>query len=424
MVANARAIAVTIIHQIEQKQTSLIHLDDLLTKHPLIEQNRRFVYVLCYGVFRHYFTLRKQVEHISTGKSKAKVRILLMVGLYQLGFMNKAKHAVVNETVETAALLNLHYAKHFINACLRKAETVDCQQLNVVLDMPKWLLGKIEKYYKSQAKRVIDNSNQQAPMFLRLNQRHKQTELIETLSAQKIGYEVTRLPYAIRLLKACKVEALPGFNQGAMSVQDLSAQYAAHILQPKSGEFILDACSAPGGKATHLLEMCPDIKLTIMDNNQRRIRQVSENLARLQQTELLVEQLCHDASLPLLGARAFDKILADVPCSATGVIRRHPDIKVLRTPEEVIAITEVQGKILNNLWKYLKQGGQLLYATCSILPEENEKQMITFLEMVQNAKVLDIPLLSDESRLTYGYQLLPQLNQGDGFYYCLLEKAS
>ncbi|MBK2124058.1 16S rRNA (cytosine(967)-C(5))-methyltransferase RsmB [Fangia hongkongensis] len=424
---NPRAIACTIIHDILQNKDSLIHLDKRLNAYQLSEQNRKLVYLITYGVFRHYFYLTTLLHSMLEKKTKAKVKTMLLVGLYQLIFMKKAKessYAIVDETLKGLDQLQLSQAKGFINALLRKIDKNKLTQYTPDTDAPDWLIGKLNKYYGAQkAKEIIRESNLQASTFLRLNERHNIKESLQLLSAENVTYKETTLPNCIELIGNYNIAQLAGFPEGRFSVQDFSAQFAAHILDPKADECILDACAAPGGKSTHLLEKCKEISLYIMDNNEKRFSRIYENIARLQQSDLNIHYLCQDASLPLDNTPQFDKILLDAPCSATGVIRRHPDIKVLREADEVKEITKIQAKILRNLWLYLKPNGQLLYATCSILPEENEKQIHAFLSETADAKHEDIAALSQQTKLQYGYQLLPQSHKGDGFYYCLLRKS-
>ena len=420
---NPRAIACHIIHQIAQNKTSLIHLESFLPSYDLSEQNRRLVYVLCYGVFRHFFYLNNLLSEHEKGKTKAKPRILALVGLYQVLFMKKPIHAVINETVNACRELKLSNAKSFINGLLRQIDKQQSlAQANDFQELPDWLYGKLKKHYPNDIQSIIRNSNTQAPLFLRLNQQKNQTELSLAFKQQNICYHTTDIPYCIRLNEAQSITELPFFTEGFFSVQDASAQLAAHILQPKPQEKILDACAAPGGKSTHLLETCPKIELTIMDNNPKRFERIKENLTRLQQDKLNIHLLIQDAAEKLESNTQFDKILLDAPCSATGVIRRNPDIKVLRTPEDVQSIVKLQRQILINLSEYLKPKGLMLYATCSILPEENEKQMAKFLQEHPQFKPLNIPLLDQNTKQNYGYQILPQAEGGDGFYYCLLHK--
>lgn len=421
---NPRAIACHIIHQIMQNKDSLAHLDTRLNAYSLSEQNRRLVYAICYGVFRHFFYLNHLFDQWAKGKTKAQVRVLALIGIYQILFMRKPIHAAINETVNACNELNLGNTRTFINALLRKiAHEQNLPDIESFQELPDWLYGKLKKHYPLEINAITQNSNRQPPIFLRLNQQRSQTELSGAFKQKNIQYRLTEVPYCICLAETQNISELPFFAAGCFSVQDASAQLAAHILQPKPSEKILDACAAPGGKSTHLLELCPEIELSIMDNNAKRFERIKENLIRLKLDKLNIHLLIQDATGQLDPELQFDKILLDAPCSATGVIRRNPDIKVLRTPEEVKEIANLQGRILDNLACQLKPDGLLLYATCSILPEENEKQITQFLDAHPYFQALDIPLLAKTIKQKYGYQILPQPNGGDGFYYCLLQKT-
>lgn len=421
---NPRAIACHIIHQIIQNKDSLAQLDARLNAYSLSEQNRRLVYVICYGVFRHFFYLNHLFDQWAKGKTKTQVRVLALIGIYQILFMRKPIHAVVNETVNACNELNLGNTRTFINALLRKvAHEQNLPDMESFQELPDWLYGKLKKYYPLEANVITQNSYRQPPVFLRLNQQRNQTELSAAFKQKNIQYRPTGIPYCICLAETQNISELPFFAEGYFSVQDASAQFAAHILQPKPSEKILDACAAPGGKSTHLLELCPEIELSIMDNNAKRFERIKENLIRLKLDKLNIHLLIQDATNKLEPTLKFDKILLDAPCSATGVIRRNPDIKVLRTPEEVKEIVRLQKRLLDNLSLHLKREGLLLYATCSILPEENDKQIAQFLDDHPCFRALDIPLLTKEIKQTHGYQILPQPNGGDGFYYCLLQKT-
>jgi len=424
--SSPRAIAVAIIHRILQRQSSLLELSDILLPYKLNPQDSRLVYALCYGVFRHYFYLQHCLSAIIRKKTKAKLKTVLLIGLYQLIFMHKAKtakHALINETVEATKFLKLERASGFINASLRQLNIDSLPPYDPGKDMPDWLVAKITRHYPQQTPTIIANSNQKAPLFLRLNAQKNQQAILEAFKNKHICYQATSLSHCLLMPEAYSVDDLPGFYDGDFSVQDISAQYAGHILQPQKNEVILDACAAPGGKTTHLLELCPTIELTILEKNKQRLRKINDNLERLQQSELNINIKHQDARVPIKPNCYFDKILVDAPCSATGVIRRHPDIKVLRNADDISNIASLQKEILDNLWQFLKPGGSLLYVSCSILPSENSQQMEKFLARHPNAKVIDIPLLkSYQSNI--GYQILPNDQQGDGFYYCLLGKFS
>ncbi|MDA0910854.1 MAG: 16S rRNA (cytosine(967)-C(5))-methyltransferase RsmB, partial [Proteobacteria bacterium] len=378
----------------------------------------------CYGVFRHFFYLEHIFNLQAQGKTKPKVRLLAMIGLYQIIFMHKPLHACINETVNACDELNINNAKSFINALLRQIDKAMLPTSDHFKELPDWLYGKLKKHYSSALDSMITNSNIQPPVFLRLNQQQNPEQFLKTLNDNNIGYKTTTIDNCIQLNEAQNIYELPLFSQGFFSVQDQSAQLAAHILAPHTHEKILDACAAPGGKSAHLLELCPDIELTIMDNNAKRFERIKENLARLQISDLNIHYEIHDATAPLKEDISFDKILIDAPCSATGVIRRNPDIKVLRTPEEVKEIVQIQQRILHNLATYLKPNGLLLYATCSILPEENDKQIANFLQTHSEFTVIDIPMMDNRLKQIQGYQILPTQNGADGFYYCLLQKIS
>lgn len=246
------------------------------------------------------------------------------------------------------------------------------------------------------------------------------------LEEQGVSSKTSHHPNALCLDIPIAVQKLPHFEEGAVTVQDLSAQWAATLLEPKNEEWILDACAAPGGKTTHILELAPQANVIALDVESHRLKLVEENLARLNQQAIVV---CGDASQPdewlaEIGKSAvkFDRILLDAPCSATGVIRRHPDIKWLRKETDIAQLVELQKKILSALWEKLKPNGVLLYATCSVLPEENCEQIQAFLNAHTDAELLPLPFSDDNSAV--GFQFIPQPNSGDGFYYAKLHKCT
>ena len=246
------------------------------------------------------------------------------------------------------------------------------------------------------------------------------------LEKQEIAEFECDNPHALRLAQPLSVSKLPNFEQGAVTVQDLNAQWSALLLEPQNGELILDACAAPGGKTTHILEMAPQAKVIALDVEAHRLKRVEENLSRLNQQATVV---CGDATEPEkwlseigLSGASFDRILLDAPCSATGVIRRHPDIKWLRQETDIAQLVALQGQILKALWAKLKPNGILLYATCSVLPDENSQQIQHFLAETPDAELMTLPFEQTEN--TIGIQFLPQENGGDGFYYAKLRKWS
>lgn len=398
-----------------------MRLDTHLNNYSLSKQNRRLVYIICYGVLRHFFYLSHIFELYAQGKSKAKVRVLGIIGLYQIIFMHKPLYATINETVNACNELKCLNAKSFINGLLRHLSKDNLSPVKNFQELPDWLYGKLKKHYPTKLDDIVKCSNIKGPIFLRLNQQKDQATFLKMLKQKDICYHKTDTPNCISLNQPQNIITLPLFAEGFFSVQDQSAQLAAHILEPMHGDKILDACAAPGGKSTHLLELCPEIELTIMDSNTKRFERIKENLARLKLNDLNIKLAIHDATKDLNPKLKFDKILIDAPCSSTGVIRRNPDIKVLRTPKDVKEIIEIQKHILENLAQYIKPKGLLLYSTCSILPEENEKQIKQFIKNHPQFKAVKIPMLEPSLKQQYGYQIFPTINGGDGFYYCLLQ---
>ena len=291
---------------------------------------------------------------------------------------------------------------------------------------PEWFVNKLKKVYPNW-REIIDANNQKPPMWLRVNSQKNSAENYRTLLAEAgISAETCEHPHALRLDSPIAVQKLPHFAEGAVTVQDLSAQWAAMLLEPQNGEWILDACAAPGGKTTHILELASQSNVIALDVEVHRLKRVEENLERLNQQAIVV---CGDAAKPdkwlaEIGKSevVFDKILLDAPCSATGVIRRHPDIKWLRQETDIAQLAELQKKILHALWAKLKPNGILLYATCSVLPEENHDQIQGFLNEQADAELLPLPFSDDNSAV--GFQFIPQASGGDGFYYAKLCKRA
>ena len=271
----------------------------------------------------------------------------------------------------------------------------------------------------------MDENNQQAAMWLRVNALHHSRDeyqaLLNEIELNSFIAQDAENNNALRLEKATDVYKLPGFEQGWVSVQDAAAQLAAHYLDAQPGELILDACSAPGGKTVHTLELQPKIKqMVAVDADAKRLLRVQENLDRLQLSATVIHG---DASKPdsWWSGELFDRILCDAPCSATGVIRRHPDIRWLRRDSDIAELVALQKSILNALWDKLKPGGILLYATCSILPDENDLQIKSFLQNRSDASL--IPLSQQYNSEDHGRQLLPNEAGMDGFYYAKLQKS-
>ncbi|MBW5290874.1 MAG: Ribosomal RNA small subunit methyltransferase B [Candidatus Ruthia sp. Asou_11_S2] len=381
---------------------------------------------LVFGTIRFYHQLNdivfKQLKH-SLKKEDLDIHCLMLLGAYQLLYSKVATHASIFETVNVVNTLNKPWAKALVNAILRQIDRdKKILQQQVHYSHPSWLVKKIKHDYPNDFETIFKQNNTQAPMTIRvhasLNLGHYQQQLQEEgISSQKL----TITPQALVLDKATAVFNLTKFEQGACYVQDASAQLSAPLLNPKNTDLILDACSAPGGKATHLCELAPQCKVIALDNDDKRLEKVSQNAQRLKiiniQTKLGSAQ-----NQDWWDGQLFDKILLDAPCSATGVIRRHPDIKLLRKPKDITALVALQKNILENLWQMLKPSGVLLYATCSILKAENEQQISHFLNAHDDAKEVKIKL-DWGIDATIGRQQLPTDNF-DGFYYTKIIKLT
>lgn len=396
-------------------------------------RDRALAQELSYGTLRCYPRLAALLERLLQKPLKQKdrdVMALLLIGCYQLLYLRVADHAAVNETAGAANQLRKRWAVGLINGVLRRLQR-EQEELLAELEsveearyaMPGWLLRELRQRWPDDWRRRVAALNGRPPMTLRVNRRRIDREGYLARLAEA-GIEATPhavAPAGIDLERPLEVESLPGFDSGDVSVQDGAAQLAAGLLELAPGQSVLDACAAPGGKSCHLLESEPAIDLTAMDIDGERLQRVAENLARLDLEAELVEG---DAAAPAgdWAARGYDRILLDVPCSATGVIRRHPDIKLLRRESDIAELAARQRQILKAIWPLLKPGGLMLYATCSILPAENEHQMEWFLVQQADARERPIEAAWGEARPA-GRQIPPGDGGMDGFYYALLEKA-
>jgi 16S rRNA (cytosine967-C5)-methyltransferase len=358
------------------------------------------------------------------------IHALLLSGVYQLRYLDTPPHAAINETVAATVALKKDWAKGLVNAVLRNVQRQGdelTQSLNEWQRAahPQWLYGKLQKNYPPDIASIIAANNDKGPLTLRVNARKTSREdYLQQLNDAGIAAQVCAdTASGIRLDTATDVTALPGWNEGVVSVQDASAQLAGELLPLASHQRVLDACAAPGGKTAHLLEREPSLQLTAIDIDAKRLMRVKETLARLQ----LPAAECIDADVGIIdewwNGKMFDRILLDAPCSATGVIRRHPDIKLLRTPKDIEKLAIVQLRLLTQLWETLADDGYLLYATCSVLPQENSAVIAAFLKERADAEEVEIDERHGMKQL-HGRQRLPEVNGGDGFYYALLRKRS
>lgn len=358
------------------------------------------------------------------------LQALILIGLYQLGFMKTPSHAAVSATVEATRLLGKPRMAGLVNALLRRFQReheallawVDTQPESRWL-FPDWLLERLRADWPDDWESIVSASNERAPMTLRVNPlRGTRADYLAELEAAGIGASaIDGLDTGVRLDQPRATRDLPGFDAGRVSIQDRGAQLAACLLDAQPGERVLDACAAPGGKTAAILERAGNaLDLVAIDSDATRLATVGTTLDRLG----LSAQVCVDDAADPHGdwiARPFDRILLDVPCSATGVIRRHPDIKWLRRPEDIAALAATQSRILDAIWPLLRPGGRLLYATCSLLAEENERQVEAFLARRTDAHALDLPTDWGRPRPP-GRQLLPTAQGHDGFFYALLAK--
>ena len=390
---------------------------------------------LAYGTLRLYPRLERWAGLLLARPlpaREAEVRALLALGLYQLEASRVPDHAAVAATVEAARSLGRARHAGLLNACLRRwLRERDTLKARVARDPevihahPRWWLDALARDWPRDWEAMVAANNQQAPMWLRVNAaRGSRADWLARLQAEGNAAEPwDPAPEALRLAAPLPVEALPGFAAGDVSVQDGAAQLAAGLLAPAAGMRVLDACAAPGGKACHLLERHPGLDLTALDVAPDRLERVQENLARL---GLAARVVAGDATDPAgwWDGRPFDRILLDAPCSGSGVIRRHPDIKLLRRPGDVAQLAARQAAMLEALWPLLAPGGRLLYATCSVLKPENSAQATAFLARHPEARALDLGEPGWGRRSGPGRQLLSGEAGVDGFYYaCLLRPA-
>lgn len=367
----------------------------------------------------------------------ADVEALLLVGLYQLLYTRVPAHAAIGETVGCADKLKKPWAKALLNAVLRRAQR-ESEALLAELEHdpvvrtahPRWLQKSLKAFWPEQWEAICAANNAHPPMILRVNRRHHSRDAYLKLLSQA-GVAAKACVYSqdgIVLDEAGDVRSLPGFAEGWVSVQDEAAQLAADLLELAPGQRVLDACCAPGGKTCHILEVQPQLAgVVAVDLEAKRLVRVRENLDRLGLDAQLIAADGRDTQAWWDG-QPFQRILLDAPCSATGVIRRHPDIKLTRQAEDIAALAQLQGELLDALWQTLEVGGILLYATCSTLPTENTEVIEAFLSRTPGARELDIGGQLGQPaaglKQPHGRQLLAQEGGHDGFYYAKLIKIA
>ena len=399
--------------------------DDLLPAAGVTARDQPLLAALVFGALRWHYRLEWQAKRLLTrplARDQAALGALLRIGLLQLQELRVPEHAAVSATVDATVVLGLRSARGLVNAVLRRFQREREQLAQAALQAdevrfahPSWLVDAIRADYPHDWQAVLDANNAPPPMWLRVNLlRTTRAAYLDKL--QEAGLAAVAAPdveSAVCLVEPIGVDVLPGFATGEVSVQDLSAQQAARLLELEAGQRVLDACAAPGGKTGHILEaMSGRGAIWAVDRDVARLDRVRDNLERLGLTAKLV---AGDATAPSewWDGEPFDRILIDAPCSATGVIRRHPDIKVLRRPADVDRAVALQARLLQALWPLLRAGGRLVYATCSVLKRENDEQIAAF----RAAE----PTIEAEDAVA-SLQLLPEEARGDGFYYAWLRK--
>ena len=430
--SSVRADAAVILAKLQQDR---IALPSLLDEH---RDDKEFSLLqeLTFGVCRWYHQLDYLLGLLLDKPVRNKDRdlhFLLLVGLYQLKFLSIPDHAALNETVAATEQLQKPWARGLVNAVLRNylrrqedlSARVEAADPAVRYSHPGWLCDAIQRQWPEQALQIMQANNSRPPLCLRTNQRHgNREEYLQRLLAAGIPARAGSLaPTSIYLEAPMPVSQIPGFESGAASVQDEASQLVPGLLDLAPGLRVLDACAAPGSKTAHLLESERLLTSCVaIDMDPRRIARIHENLSRLSlQAEVKLADALNTESW--WDGEAFDRILLDAPCTAIGVIRRHPDIKLLRSADSLGSQPRLQGQLLDKLWPTLKPGGLLLYTTCSILREENENSIAAFVASHDNVKYESIT--ADWGvECAYGRQLLPASGLGtDGFYFCLLRKT-
>ena len=424
---NLRAQVIRTLLAVQQGQSLASILPVHLSK--VAERDRALFHELVLGTLRQWYALKSiTLPLLVKPLNNETVETCLYVGLYQVLCTRVASHAAISETVTAAKQLGYEALSGVVNAILRRVsrETSEFQTaLAQAHGLPSWLYKRLKKDWPEQLEQLTNTLKQTAPLTLRVNTRQiSRDDYLEILHEQEIAAEAcTVSAVGIVMLQNVHIPDLPGFDEGVFSVQDEHAQLCAMLLPNLDGKVVVDACAAPGGKTAHLLEKFQPKKLIALDQDAKRLLRVSENLERLQlNQEAQVEILAADATT-WNASEAVDCIVLDAPCSAIGVLRRHPDIRLLRQSGDIQQTVALQQQILQQMWQQLKVGGTLLYITCSVLKAENEQQMQQFFAEHQNAKEVKIDADWSIPQL-YGRQLLPQEGRGDGFYYCRIEKTA
>jgi len=383
----------------------------------------------CFGSCRWYHRLKGELTQRlkkPLNRKQALVECLLILGLYQLRHTRTPAHAAIHETVAAARLIGAPGLTGLINGVLRGADRdgePEPASDSAALSHPEWMVAKIQANWPDHWRQILEANNGKPPMTLRVNRQHltRDEALERLLDAGLEAFPCHWAPYAVQLTQPAPVDVIPGFAEGHFSVQDEAAQLCTSLLKTEPGHRVLDACAAPGGKTGAILEAQPELQeLVALDEDAGRLKRVTENLERIGQTATLLAADARDTASWWDG-KPFDRILLDAPCSGTGVIRRHPDIKLLRRETDIVALAKLQLELLQQCWQTLAPGGRLVYATCSVFPQENSRIISRFVNLQLDAE-LELIMLDWGEDTGYGRQLLPQQSGHDGFFYASLRK--
>lgn len=428
---NSRAVAAKILCHVIEHRAALDKAFMPYEDHPEIS----FIKATCFTALRHIFIIKHIAATLSNKplkKTNPLLVALLIVGITQIIYLSTPTYAAVSETVSAAKQLGQSSASGFVNAMLKKLSSLSSELIEEAVENnvsarynhPPWLIKKISQAYPEQFENIIHENNTPPPLTLRVNQqRISLCDYEQKLKNAGISYITHEgISHAISLTQPIPAREIPGFFEGDVSVQDIAGQLTEVLLNPQPDDSILDVCAAPGSKTTLLLESEPNIEsLVACDISAERLVLIKENIARLQLNKPPISFVNKDALSLAYEDNTYDKILLDAPCSATGVIRRHPDIKILRKAGDLTHLQETQTALLTHVWPFLKSGGVLLYATCSILPVENDRVIESFIHSNKDIELKTINLPFGQ-KTNFGWQLLPQTSGPDGFYYALLSK--
>ena len=426
---NTRAAAASAVDQIVHSRTRLNQVLDAAASE-FSSKDRQFIADVVYGVVRWYFLLSAYANHLLSHPLKGKHRdifCLLLVGLYQIEYMRVPSYAAVSETVSGASVLGKSWARNLVNAVLRKFLLNRDSVLSIERDdsanysHPQWIIDLLRKQWPDEWATILHANNMKPQMVVRVNpQKCSVSEYQDMLDRINIQADPDGIsPYGIRLKDRIAVSKLPGFAEGFVSVQNSASQLAAPALDIQAGHRVLDACAAPGGKLTHMLELHPDTADTVaLDISKTRCDEILDNLARVGKSAIVMTA---DAAQPKnwWNGKHFDRILLDAPCSALGVVQKHPDIKIHRCSADIVKSSNEQKRLLGALLPLLGAGGKLLYCTCSIVAAENDEVVDSVLHVSPGVTVEKLgTVFGRETK--YGRQRLQGIDNSDGFYYSLL----